>query len=186
MEINKKIWILRIAYILMLVLMFIIPLFSLSGYYIIRNTVNELGSQSTPHAWIINGTLILLASGCVVSGWHLYEGFVLHRVMLVLFGISLILMAIFNTCPIDNKYTCNFQEAFIHDYFSGTAVFLFVILSTATAMVMEEPHRRLLAVGTGMLVMILTILNCESDALAGIWQRLLFIISFGWMAYSFK
>jgi hypothetical protein len=51
---------------------------------------------------------------------------------------------------------------------------------------LEKQTDRLLAIITGISAVILSLLASEADRTAGIWQRLLFIISFGWMIYTYK
>lgn len=181
-----KVIVLAAAFVLILLLMFVLPLFSVPDYSFIRNTICELGAQYSPYAWIMNFTFVFLAIGSVIAGWAYYEGFTLHRIVLVLFGIFLTLMAFFNHAPIDPYIRNNITEAGLHAYFACTAVFSFTILSIATSFIMERPHKRLLAIAAGVSVILLSVLTSESDQLAGVWQRLIFIISFGWMIYNFR
>lgn len=181
-----KSMVLASAFLLILLLMFLLPLFSVPGYSIIRNTVCELGAQSSPHAQIINFTFVFLAIGSVVEGWAFFEGCTLHRILLILFGISLTLIAFFNHAPVDADIRYNLKEAGFHTYFSCTALFSFIILTIATSFIMERQHERFLAIATGLSAIILSVLTSEYDQLAGVWNRLLLIISFGWMIYNFK
>ena len=59
----------------MFLVMFILPLFSVPGYSIIRNTLSELGAQFAPYAWIMNFIFVSLALGSVIAGWRYFEGF---------------------------------------------------------------------------------------------------------------
>lgn len=177
---------LTIAYILMLLLMFVLPLFSVQGYSIIRNTICELGAQFSPFAWIINLAFILLALSSLIAGWAYFEGCTLHRILLLLFGISLTLTAFFNHAPVNSESTYNLKEAGFNAYFACSAVFSFIILSIATVFIVEREHQRFMAIAAGLSGIVLSVLISEMDQLAGVWERLLFIISFGWMIYSFK
>lgn len=178
--------VLRAGSLLILLLMFLLPFFSVSGYSIIRNTVRELGAQFSPHAQIINFTFVFLAIGSVIAGWAVFEGCILHRILLVVFGISLTLIAFFNHAPVDTHVRYNLTEAGYHEYFACTALFSFIILTIATSFIMERQHERAIALSTGLSALVLSVLITESDQLAGVWERLLFIISFGWMIYNFK
>ena len=186
MKTKMGIMVLAAAYILILLLMFILPLFSVPDYSIIRNTIGELGAQSSPYAWVVNFTFVFLAIGSVIAGWAGFEGFTLHRIILVLFGISLTLSAFFNHAPINPDMRYNITEAGLNSYFACTAVFSFIILSIATSFIMERQHERLLALAAGSSAIVLSILASESEQMAGIWHRLLLIVSFGWMIYNFK
>jgi hypothetical membrane protein len=183
---NWKIIPLTTAYIMMLLTMFLLPLLGVPEYSIIRNSLSELGAQYAPGAWIMNLIFVSLALGSVIAGWGFFEGFVLHRIVLILFGISFSLMAFFNHAPVDPDIQYNVKEAGLNAYFTCTAALSFIILSIATGFILEKQHDRQLAIVTGMSVIFLSVLISEADLAAGIWQRMIYIISFGWMIYSFK
>lgn len=185
MKMNSGI-ILIANYILLLLVMFILPLFTSPGYSISRDTLSELGAQNTPHAWIMNFVLVSLALCSVIAGWRFFEGSFTHRFILVMFGISLALSAFFNHAPVNQEIKYNFIEDEWHLYFISTASLSFIILSIATSFILEKQRDRLLAIAAGISAIIISILTTEADQYAGIWQRLMFIISFGWMIYIFK
>ncbi len=166
--------------------MFILPLFSVPEYSITRNTLGELGAQSAPGAWIMNSVFILLGLGSVIAGWSFFDGFVLHRIILVLFGISLTLTAFFNHAPVDPDIQYNIREAGWNAYFTCTAGLSFIILSIGTSFIQERQSDRQLAICAGISAIILSILMSEADKSAGVWQRFLYLISFGWMICTFK
>ena len=183
---NWEIMPLTTAYIMMLLAMFLLPWFGVPEYSIIRNTLSELGAQSSPLAWIMNLIFVSLALGSVIAGWGFFEGFVLHRIVLALFGISLTLMAFFNHAPVNPDIQYSIKEAGWNAYFACTAALSFIILSIATGFILEKQHDRQLAIAAGMSVIFLSVLISEADLTAGIWQRIIYIISFGWMIYSFQ
>jgi hypothetical membrane protein len=166
--------------------MFILPLFSVTEYSLIRNTLSDLGAQSAPYAWIMNSVFVSLAAGSIIAGWEYFEGLMLQRIILVLLGISLLLMAFFNHAPVTPDIKFNIREDGWHAYFACTTVFSFTILSITTSFILERPQERLLARAAGISVVFLSVLMSEADQLAGVWQRLIYIISFGWMIFSFK
>lgn len=174
------------VYILMLLAMFILPLFIVPDQSIIRNTLSELGAQISPYSWIMNSIFTALALSSVISGWRCFEGFVFQRIILVLFGISLTLAAIFNHAPADPDIQYNISEDGWHTYFACTTWLTFIILAFSNALILENPSDRLLSAAAGISVIFLLLLIFEEDTVAGIWERLLFMISFGWMIYTFK
>jgi hypothetical membrane protein len=183
---NKGISLLAAAYILMILVMFILPLFSVPDYSIIHNSLSELGAQFSTNAWIMNFVFVFLALGSIIAGWRYFEGFVLHRIVLVLFGISLALTAFFNHAPVNPDIQYNISEDGWNSYFISSAGLSFIILSIATSFILEKQLDRLLAVAAGISAILLSVLMSEFDWSAGIWQKLQFIISFGWMIYTFK
>jgi hypothetical membrane protein len=174
------------VYLLMLLAMFMLPLYIVSDYSIIRNTLSELGAQSTPASWIMNSIFAALALSSVISGWRCFEGFVFHRIMLILFGISLTLAGFFSQAQVSHDIHYNISEDGWHSFFACTTWMAFIILAFSTALIQEKQADRNLAVGTGLSAIFLSLLVSEADKTAGIWQRLLFIISFGWMIYTFR
>jgi len=182
----KGILVLESAFILMLLAMFIFPIFGMPEYSIIRDTIGELGAQSAPCAWIMNFILVLLALGSVIAGWSFYEGFLLHRIILVLFGLSFALTAFFNHAPVNPDMQYNINEAGWNAYFTSTAGLSFIILSIATSFILEKQSDRQLAFAAGISAIFLSVLMSEAERSAGVWQRIMYLISFVWMIYSFK
>lgn len=185
MKRESRILLLTGAYLLMLLVMFILP-FRMPGYSIVINTVDDLGAQAAPYAWMMNFTFIFLAAASLVAGWPYFEGHIFHRSILVFSVISLVLSAVLNHAPLDPHISNNVTESGLHEYFSCSAVFSFAILCIATCIILERRLNKLLAAGSGLSAIILLILTAESNHLAGIWSRLLLIIAFGWMIYCFK
>jgi hypothetical protein len=62
----------------------------------------------------------------------------------------------------------------------------FIILTISSTFIPEKQSDKLLAIVTGVSVLFLSVLMSKAPQTAGVWQRLSFIISFGWMIYSFK
>lgn len=174
------------VYVTGILIMFILPFFSLTGYSIISNTLSDLGAQSTPNAWIMNSVLIIIAVSSVITVWEYFDGFVLHRILLVVFASSLTLLAFLNDSPVDHDINNNIREAGWHHYFAGTAVLSFTILSLATSFVLEKQLERALSMGAGILIIFLAVLMSEAERYSGVWQRLIFIIVFGWLIYILK
>ena len=170
----------------MLLLMFLLPLFSFPDYSLTEITLSELGAQLVPNAWIINLAFIILASGSLLAGWRHYEGFILHRVLLVLFGLSLSLSAFYNHTPSTPDLLYKVMEGWWHIYFLSTAALSFILLSLATSFIVESRNERLAAIVVGLSILFLSFMMSEHESLAGVWQRLIFIISFGWLIYNFR
>ena len=186
MKKKAKINLIVIACIMMLLAMFILPLFMGPDHSITRNTVSDQGAQNSAGAWIINSILVALAFSSVISGWGFYKGFVFHRVILVLFGVSIVLSAIFNNAPVNPEIHYNINEEGWHKYFACITWIFFVILAFSTALILKKQADISLALMAGISAVLLSLLSSEAEQTAGIWQRLLFIISFGWLIYTLK
>ena len=186
MKRNKEILILVAAYVLLLLVMFILPVYSTPESSIICNTLSQLGAQYTPNAWIMNFTFASLGIGSIISGWRYFEGYEFQRLFLILFGISLTLAAFFNHAPVNPLIQYKISEDGWHSYFIFTTTLTFIILTVSSTFMHEKETDKLLAMAAGMLVLFLSVLMSKATQTAGVWQRLSFIISFGWIIYSFK
>jgi hypothetical membrane protein len=186
MKTNREILILVAAYALLILVMFILPFFSTSEYSIIRNTLSELGAQNTQNAWIMNFTFVSLGIGSIIAGWRYFEGFAFQRLFLFLFGISLTLAAFFNHAPVNTLTQYKIPEDGWHSYFIFTSGLTFIILTVASTFMFKKQADKLLATITGISAIFLSVLMSEAAQMAGVWQRLFFIISLGWMIYTFK
>ncbi|TAL63491.1 MAG: DUF998 domain-containing protein [Bacteroidetes bacterium] len=186
MKKNKEIIVLEGAYILTLLVIFILPFYTAPEYSIIKNTTSQLGAQNTPNAWIMNLTFVSMGISSIIAGWRYYKGFAFYRLWLILFGISLTLTAFFNHAPVNPEIQYYITEDGWHSYFAFTTGLSFTILAIATAFIVVFKKDKLLAISAGILATVLSILMFEVDQIMGIWQRLIFIISFGWMIRNFR
>jgi hypothetical membrane protein len=171
---------------LMLAAMFILPFFMVPDHSLIRNTISELGAQCLTNSWIMNLVVVALAVSSVLAGWRTYEGYDFHRIILLLFGISLTLAAVFNHAPVNLDIEYSIMEDGWHSYLMNTTWLSFIILTFSTARIQEKPDSRLWSMITGISAISLLLLVKEANQTAGIWQRLQFIISFAWMLNTYK
>lgn len=172
------------TYLLFAIAMFLLPVITIPGYRITVNTVSELGALSSPDAWIINVLLAALALGAVFMNWGVYKGFVFQRILLSVFGLTLILSVLINHAPAGKVIQYKAVEDGWHSYFIGTAVLSFIILSVSEAYMCDKKRGKGFSVLAGSLVIILSILMSETKQFAGIWQRLMYLIIFGWMIFN--
>lgn len=183
---NKSLKYLVVAYAIMWVVIFTLPFFSSQGYSIIRNTTSQLGAQQTPNAWIMNITFILLGVGSIASGWSFLRGFTFQRIVLVVFGLSLILTAFFHHAPIYTNIEYNQNEDWLHSLFASTTGMSFTIFALSVTFIVRKKVDGIIAFSAGILAMALSMLMFNITQWMGIWQRLIFILCFGWLIYLFS
>ena len=176
---------LLLAYLILLAVVFFLPDYSAPGYSIIHNTTSELGAQQTPNAWIMNLTFILLGLGSLISGWAALGKLWFHRIALIVFSLSLILVGIFHHMPIDPELTYSVREDDLHSIFASLTGFSFIALAFSTGLVLSKPGARWWAFSIAMMAGLLSALIFYKPEYMGIWQRILFIISFGWMVVAY-
>ncbi len=182
---NPKLKFFLAVYLAMILVIFILPFYSIENYHIIRNTTSQLGAQNTPNAWIMNMTFVMLGILSIVSGWAILKGFYFHRTVLLIFGISLMLTAVFRHAPISADLLYNVKHDQLHSFFASLTGFSFTLFAISTAFINENKWHRVLAILVGILATVLSILMFNILEWAGLFQRFIFMISFGWMIYLF-
>jgi hypothetical membrane protein len=174
------------SYILLILTMFLLPLFSAEGYSIVKHTTSQLGAQKTPNSWVMNIIFVMMGITSIWAGWLHYEGFWFQRILILIFGISLVLVAIYSHAPITEGLTFNKKYDKLHSLFASTTGFSFTVLAISTAFFKEGKSEMILPIMIGVLATILSLLIFKVENLTGIWQRLMFITTFGWMIYEFN
>lgn len=172
--------------ILMVVAMFLLPFTGEGDQSIVRNTLYELASGSSTGSLVMNLIFAALACSSAIAGWKSFEGSVFQKITLALFCVSLALSAFFNKSSAESDIYPNVIEDEIHSYFVCTTWMNFTIMVFSTTLLLKKKADRLISSLTGISVILLLLLVAESVCAAGLWNRLLFILSFGWMIYIFK
>ena len=172
-----------VAYILMLLAMFILPFYSVDEYSILKNTTSHLGAQGAPYAWVMNVVFALLGTAAIADGWVRLSDYWMHKAVLVVFGISLFLTAIIQHAPIVPDVAFSMLEDDLHSVFSTATGFSFTFFAIAAAFIESTRLRKIIAVGVAILAMLLSILIFNIADLAGVWQRMMFVVVFAWLMY---
>jgi hypothetical membrane protein len=191
MEINSpgdalklfKIGFLPGVYFLMLIVIFILPFFSVDQYSILKNTTSHLGAQGAPNAWVMNMVFALLGISSIIDGWVRLSKFWLHKTILTVFGISLVLTAFYQHAPIIPDVQFNVFEDDLHSKFATVTGFSFTFFTMSAAFIESTGRRKVIAVGMSIIAISLSLLIFSVAELAGIWQRTMFIIMFAWLMY---
>ena len=180
---NSRLRILPIAYISMLLVIFILPFFSVDEYSILKNTTSQLGAQGAPYAWVMNVVFAILGGAAIADGWPRLSKFWLHKAVLVIFGASLVLVAFFQHAPIVSGVEFSVLEDDLHSKFATVTGFSFVFFAVSAAFIESTRKRKIIAVSIGIIAILLSMLIFNVAELAGVWQRLMFIIMFAWLMY---
>ncbi|MDP3965028.1 MAG: DUF998 domain-containing protein [bacterium] len=174
------------VYILLLFIMFILPYYSAEEYSILKNTTSQLGAQHAPNAWIMNITFCLLGIACMLEAWIYLKTFWVHKILLTIFGTGLILTAVFRHEPIIEGIPYNDFESALHSLFATIVGFSFTLFAISAAFIEKRNSKKLLAVLVGLIATGLSVLMITVTDYTGIWQRLIFIISFAWLMLFFE
>ena len=173
-------------YLILLLVIFIVPFYSVESYSILENTSSHLGAQHAPYAWVVNTTFILLGLGSMLSGWPYLKGYGFHKLALLLFGFSLIGAAIYQHAPIVADVAFDAEEDRMHSIFSSLTGASFTVFAMSAAFILRHRTAKISALSVGVLAILLSVLIFTVPEFKGIWQRAMFIVAFGWLIVLFS
>ncbi len=174
------------AFLLLLLVMFVLPFFSVSTYSIIKNTTSHLGAQNAPNAWIMNVTFFLVGAACILEAWLHLSRFWFHKILLSIFGLGLIFTALFQHAPIINGVIFNSCEDKLHSIFATIVGFSFTFYAVSAAFIEETVKYWIVDIAVGLIATILSVLMGFLPEYSGIWQRTIFVISFSWLIFMLE
>lgn len=171
------------AYVVMLIVMFLLPSFSVEGYSVLKNTTSHLGAQNAPYAWVMNVVFFMLGAVCILEGWLHLNRFWFQKLILTVFGLGLILTGIFQHAPINPGIPFNALEDSLHSVMATVVGFSFTILAFSAIFIAKSHISRFLALFSGCMAVIFSVLMFSLTDFTGILQRLMFIFSFAWLIF---
>ncbi|MCB0703636.1 MAG: hypothetical protein KDC55_13090, partial [Ignavibacteriae bacterium] len=92
----------------------------------------------------------------------------------------------FHHAPIDALTPFNKHQDDLHSLFATTTGISFILLAVSTAFLQTGRMHMILALSIAILACLFSILIFRFPQLAGIWQRSLFVLSFGWLLYEWS
>ncbi|MDY0234985.1 MAG: DUF998 domain-containing protein [Gudongella sp.] len=182
----KKYGYIKWAFIFLFSVMFLLPFFTAEGYSIIKHTTSELGAQNTPNSWIMNLAFFAMGFACIIEAIIYLKGYLIQKIILIIFGVALIAAGVFSHMPIDRSIDFSLNEDYYHSIASSLTGFSFTIFTIAAAFIEFPKRRSIIAILVGLIVVGLSLLMIFIPEYSGVWQRLIFTISFVWMIYFFR
>jgi len=167
--------------IILMVVMFGLPFFSVENYSIISNTTSHLGSQFAPNASIMNITFIIMGTACIIESRQFLKTYWVHQVLLIVFGLGLIFSGVFRHSPIIVVQNYDVMHDRLHSIFASLVGFSFVLLSFSASFIEVNPRNAFINALIGLLATLFSILMAFYPQYAGIIQRVMFIMSFTWL-----
>ncbi|MFI0431214.1 DUF998 domain-containing protein [Mariniflexile sp. HMF6888] len=167
----------------MLIVIFILPIFSLESYSLLKHTTSQLGGQNMPYAWIMNMVFIFLGLGSILASWNYLSGYFLHRILILIFGTVLVLTAFYSHAPIENSIPYNIEEDKVHSYLAKITGFSFTFFAIAMAFIIRDRTNIIIAIVVAIIDTLFSIIMFDILEFTGIFQRAIFILSFGWLIY---
>ena len=169
---------------LFVLLMFILPIFSFEGYSILSNTTSDLGAQKAPLNWLMNAGFIALGITVLLEGRQRMENYPIAKIMLYFFSISLIGVGLFNQRPLTDE-TANLAVDLFHSIFATSTGFSFSFLAFVMVFIFVKPLDKNLALAVAIIAIVIPISMTLMPNIQGLLQRLMFLIAFSWLLYTF-
>lgn len=166
-------WLLFLAYLIMIVVIFVLPSYTTQEYSILENTTSQLGAQSTPNAWIMNAVFISLGFFTMIAALLYLQSLWFHKVILIIFGLSLIMTALYRHAPISLELSFNPREDDLHSVFASVCGYSFVIFAIAISFVEKTSHRPILTLAVGIGAAMLSLAMFLVPGYMGVWQRII-------------
>lgn len=173
-----------IVYLLMVLVMFVLPVFSFEGYSLVGNSLDELGAQASPGNWVMNTVIILLAIVTAILGTKALRRFWLPLYLLYFFSFSLLFMGIYKHAPVATELLLWGREHITHSVFSMIAGACFSLYCLVIALRLQKPKDKVIAFVMLLLAIVLSFLMFNLPEYKGIFQRVLFLTAFAWIFYS--
>lgn len=174
------------TYILMLLVIFILPFLSVESYSIVANTTSHLGAQKSPAAWVMNVTFVLLGIATARAAWLYFRHYMFQKIILTVFGLSLVMTAVFRHAPIEKNLAYDVKEDYWHALFSDVTGFAFTVFAFSLIFILKDQRQRWFALGMAVASTGISVLMFTEPHIMGLLQRLIFISAFGWLIYLFR
>ena len=173
------------AYVLLIATIFVLPLFSFDGYLITQNTISELGAQKVPGNWLANTTIIVLSIAIVLLGTKQLKLYFKQLAALYFFCMSFLLTGVYQLAGLDaHQHIFNYTDDALHHLFSMLTGFAFCLFCLFFIFIVEKKKHKWQTFGALLLALIVPLLMWYYPDYRGIYQRILFLGSFGWLFYA--
>ena len=183
MRLYAKIYI--FAYALLIVTIFLLPLFSFEGYSLTQNTISELGAQKVPGNWLANSTIVILSLAIVLLATKQLRLYWKQLTVLYFFCISFLLTGVYQLAGLDaHQHIFNYTDDALHSLFSIITGFAFCLFCVSFIFIVKEKNHKWQTFGAFSLALLAPLLIWQFPEYRGIYQRILFLGAFGWLFYA--
>jgi len=172
--------------IIMLLTIVVFPMIISDPAEALLSGISTLSSEHPLYSWVVTGFFVLFGVNSIISGWKHFDGLAFQRFMLTVFGCTFAAAAISGHLVIYENFTVGLPFPLAHRYFAGMAVISFTALATSTALILSDNRGRMISFFSGVAVVFGALIQSESEAYAGLWQRIILVIITGWMIYISK
>jgi hypothetical membrane protein len=173
-----------VIFVLSVLAIFVLP-FSSETASILENSLSELGAQQVPKAIVMNFLIFFLSIITTVFGSFALKRYYVQLIMLYFFTTSLFLTGVFQAAGSNPAIIYNFTQDALHALFLTLTGFAFCVFCVSLLLILKEKKQKLQTLFMLIITIIFSIVILTITDFQGIFQRLLFIGSFGWLFYAF-
>lgn len=128
-------------------------------------------------------TFIILGLACVGEALLHLKKYPLHRILLIIFGVGLFMVGIFQHAPVMDNSSYSVVEHNLHSLFASLVGVSFTLFAFSAVFIEENNLKKIIALLVAMMAIILSLLMFRVVDYMGIWQRIMFIIAFSWLIF---
>jgi len=129
------------AFVLLMITMFGLPLFTFEGYSIAQHTFSELGAQKVPGNWLINATIIIVSLTIVLLATNRLKLYWKQLIIFHFFCMSFLLTGVYKLAGIDTyTYIFNYTHDALHSLFTVLTGFGFCLFCISFIFIVEKKH----------------------------------------------
>lgn len=172
-----------IVYMLFLAVSFGLPFMSFEGYSMLSNTTSHLAAQGSPYAWVMNAVFVCLGVMAILISCRTQVSY--HQVMGSIFGVCLMMTALFPHAPLVETVSPNVRSDEIHSLFASLTGFSFTLLAAGHGAV-SRGKQRYGGFVMAVLAMVIPAGMMIFPPFMGILQRMMFMSAFGWLFFFIK
>lgn len=170
------------AYLLLIAVIWILPFYSFTGYSLVANSVDELGAQNVPRAWIMNITIALQSLATFTLGMQAYKLKSIQLIILSFFSIAFFLTSYFQLAGNETaRYLYSYTQDTLHSIFAIVSGFAFCLFCLLLILALKFDKHRVQTSIVIIVILALSYLIFEFPEMVGLFQRILYMIAFGWL-----
>lgn len=172
------------SYVLLLLVTFILPFYSEPGVKFMETSLSELGAQETKGSWAMNTAISCMSLATLIYGSFSLKEQWLQLVVLYFFGVSFGMTVIYQMAGFDLLFHYNYSYDALHALFSILSGFAFVLLCISIFFKVNVITHKVQTAIALLIAIVFLLLQIQFPEYIGLFQRLLFLICFGWLFYA--
>lgn len=167
----------------LIVTIFMLPLVSFSGYSILRNTTSELGAQESPFAWVMCCVFVAMGVAILYMFRHVLRRHQFAKLCIWIFGISFILVGVFQHEAGTPSANSGNLEATLHSFFASGMGFAITVFALLISRIVTTSKARVAAMTAAGLSLGLSGAMVALPEYAGLLQRVMFLTILLWLYF---